>query len=81
MAPKSSTQLEMTWEAPTLAHWNSEHLSYKVGYKYVIMPLIRVFEFSKITWTKKITTVEVNKRSLSMVTNYPAHRFAPFDCA
>ena len=35
LAPKSSTQLEITWEAPTLAHWNSEHLSYKVGYKYV----------------------------------------------
>ncbi len=37
LAPKSSTQLEITWEAPILAHWNSEHLSYKVGYKYVII--------------------------------------------
>ncbi len=35
LTPKSSTQLEITWEAPSLAHWNSEYLSYKVGYKYV----------------------------------------------
>ena len=35
LTPKSSTQLEITWEAPSLVHWNSEHLSYKVGYKYV----------------------------------------------
>ena len=34
LTPKSSTQLEITWEAPTLVDWNSEHLSYKVGYKY-----------------------------------------------
>ena len=33
VSPKSSTQLEITWEAPPLSHWNSEHLSYKVGYK------------------------------------------------
>lgn len=35
LSPKSSTQLEITWEAPPLPHWNSELLSYKIGYKEV----------------------------------------------
>ena len=30
---KSSTELEAIWEAPPIAHWNSEMLSYKIGYK------------------------------------------------
>ncbi len=34
MSSKSSTELEITWDSPPLAHWNSEYLSYKIGYKY-----------------------------------------------
>ena len=33
---KSSTELEAIWEAPSIAHWNSEMLSYKIGYKWVL---------------------------------------------
>ena len=39
--PTSSTALEITWDAPPFSHWNSELLSYKIGYKWVkkgIMP-------------------------------------------
>ena len=30
---KSSTEMEVHWDAPAPAHWNSEMLSYKIGYK------------------------------------------------
>ena len=32
-APISSTELEISWDAPPLAQWNSELLNYKIGYK------------------------------------------------
>ena len=31
--PLSSTELEVSWDAPPLAQWNSELLNYKIGYK------------------------------------------------
>jgi len=30
---KTSTELELSWDAPPMIHWNSERLSYKVGYR------------------------------------------------
>ena len=39
---KSSTDLEVLWEAPPSAHWNSEMLSYKVGYKLVCYMHLRL---------------------------------------
>ena len=32
---KTSTELELSWDAPPMTHWNSERLGYKVGYRYV----------------------------------------------
>ncbi len=32
--PRSSSALEITWDSPPFSHWNSEYLSYKIGYKY-----------------------------------------------
>ena len=32
---KTSTELELSWDAPPMMHWNSERLSYKVGYRYI----------------------------------------------
>ena len=31
--PVSSTELQVTWDSPPFAHWNSEKLRYKIGYK------------------------------------------------
>lgn len=33
VTPKSSTELEVEWNAPPFAQWNSELLTYKIGYK------------------------------------------------
>ena len=34
--PRSSTSLEVTWDSPPFSHWNSELLSFKIGYKCAI---------------------------------------------